>query len=724
MSRVALGKRRNRHHVGLGLAVLVTAVMMVGLSWAGPAALLRLEHISLNLRFLLRGERAPGDEVVLVAVDDRSLKEIGRWPWSRDKQARVVEAIAQDGAKVIGLDLMYLEPEAPDIHLSLEEVRSLAKTSEVTAPAWQELLAQKLAQADTDRQFTQSLDDAKTVVLAMPVDGPQTQRSGFGSSATTGAPAFIQRHQFMLVRGIHGGEAFEPYRVSGVLPPLKPFADAAISLGHVYSPPDPDGVTRYAPLAIGYGDREDYYPSFALEIARVYLGVPRDRMVLAFGQGVLLGDVLVPTDHKARLLVNYVGRERTFRSVSATDVIHKRVPPGTFTGRAVLLGASALATYDQKVTPFSANIPGLELNATVVENILHGSYLSKTLWSGPIDLTIVLLLGLGLGAVLTRVRAVSGAVVAMTALLGYLAAAQYVFVVYGIWLDVVPPVLTLVSVFLVMTVMRFTTEERKAREIRALFSSYVSPLIVEELIKDPSKATLGGRRKELTMLFSDVAGFTTFSERHIAEDVVAQLNEYLGAMTEVIIRWNGTLDKFVGDAIVAYWGAPIEQPDHVELAIKCALHMRKQLSELQEKWRAEGRVPFDNGIGINTGVAVVGNIGAEGKKMDYTMIGDQVNLAARVQELTRTFGCPIVITEYTAGHLKDLIGDEASSDNKGRLGHVALRKLGRVRVKGKDKTVVAYGLESLNREEASRIDDLEPIVLPVESSHWAGVTGH
>ncbi|MGH7166584.1 MAG: adenylate/guanylate cyclase domain-containing protein, partial [Nitrospiraceae bacterium] len=168
------------------------------------------------------------------------------------------------------------------------------------------------------------------------------------------------------------------------------------------------------------------------------------------------------------------------------------------------------------------------------------------------------------------------------------------------------------------------------------------------------------------------------------------------------------LDKFVGDSIVAYWGAPVEQPDHVELAIKCALHMRKRLAELQDTWRAEGRVPFENGVGINTGVAVVGNIGAEGKKMDYTMIGDQVNLAARVQELTRTFGCPIVITEFTASRLKHLIGDVASSDNKGRLGHVALRKLGTVRVKGKDQTVVAYGLESLKRDEASWIDDRGP----------------
>jgi len=205
-----------------------------------------------------------------------------------------------------------------------------------------------------------------------------------------------------------------------------------------------------------------------------------------------------------------------------------------------------------------------------------------------------------------------------------------------------------------------------------------------------------------------VAGFTTFREKHSAEDVVAQLNEYLGAMTEVVFRWNGTLDKFVGDAIVVFWGAPLDQPDHVELAIKCALHMRKRLSELQVKWRAEGKVVLDNGIGINTGMVVVGNIGAEGKKMDYTMIGDHVNLASRAEGLTRKFKCPIVITEYTAARLKNMIEAEQSGDNQGRLGHVSLRKLGSVRVKGKDEAVVAYALESLKREETSRVDEEAP----------------
>ena len=246
--------------------------------------------------------------------------------------------------------------------------------------------------------------------------------------------------------------------------------------------------------------------------------------------------------------------------------------------------------------------------------------------------------------------------------------------------------------------------EQQAKQIRAIFSNYVSPQIVEELIKDPEKARLGGQRKELTMLFSDLVGFTSFSENHSAEQVVAQLNEYLAAMTEVVFHWHGTLDKFVGDAIVAFWGAPLDQPDHVERATKCALHMQKRLGELQAKWTAEGKVLLSNGIGLNTGEVLVGNIGAEGKKMDYTMIGDHVNLAARVEGLTRKFA-PVMITEFTAERVKRLIAAEERSDNQGRLGHAHLRKLGAVKIKGRDRQVVVYSLASLPRHTNSRIDE-------------------
>ncbi len=705
MAQGWLGKTTTIHRLGFGLGAGITAVMLA-LSLLSPSLLVRLENTFLDFRFKLRGERPTGQEIVLVVIDEKSLKELGRWPWSRDKQAQLVTAIEADGAKVIGLDIIYTEAEVTEYLRELREIIATANVTGAASPALRELLHKKLAVVDTDDQFAKSLQMAKTVVLALPLLVPERQPAGQDIPQRTTAPGYIKRSEFMLVRLARSGEALEPHRATEALFPLKQFAEEAAGLGHVYGLPDLDGVTRYEYLVLRHQDA--YYPSFGLEVARVYLGVPKDRMSLTLGEGVRLDEVLIPTDQKARMLINYAGRERSFQYVSATDVIHQRVPPGTFRDKAVLVGTAALATYDQETTPFSANFPGVEKNATVVENILHRQFLEKSVWSGALEVSMILLCGLTLTYGLQKLRALPGAIVASSVFIGYVVVAQYLFVTQGIWIPVLTPLLTIALTFMTLTVLSFMTKERQAKEIRTMFSSYVSPRIVEELIKSPTLATLGGQRKALTMLFADLVNFTTFSEKHSAEDVVTQLNEYLGAMTEVVFRWNGTLDKFVGDEMVVFWGAPLEQPDHAELAIKCALHMRKRLGELQEKWKTEGKFQLDHGIGINTGTALVGNIGAEGKKMDYTMIGDQVNLAARFQGLTRKFGCPIVITESTAGRLKSMIGAEEKGDNRGHLGHVSLRKLGSVKVKGKDKPVGAYAVESLQREELSKVEDMAP----------------
>ena len=691
------------YRLGLGVRIGIT-IVMAWLSWLGPGPLVRLENTFLDSQFKLRGTRPVGQEVVLVVIDERSLQELGRWPWSRDKQAQLVREIGDGGAKVIGLDLIYAEAETTDFLRDLQEIISTTQETGALPRVSRQILEKMLAVADADHQFANSLRAVHNVVLAFPLIVPETRLVQQDILQKTATPQVIKKSEFMLVRQASRREALQPYRATAALPPLTPFVDEAVGLGHIYSLPDPDGVTRHEYLALRYGDA--YYPSFALEIARSYLGVPRDRMSLVLEEGVHLGDVLIPLDHRARMLINYAGPDQSFPYVSATDVVHKRVPPGTFRGKAVLVGGTALGTYDQKATPLSANFPGVEKNATVVENIVHRQFLSKSIWSGPLEIGLVLLFGLTLTYALQKLRALPGTVITGTAFLGYLATAEYLFISQDTSIPVITPLSTITLVFIASTVSSFMAKEKQAREIRAMFSSYVSPRIVEELMSSPSKATLGGQRKELTMLFADLTGFTSFSEKHPAEEVVAQLNEYLGAMTDIVFRWNGTLDKFVGDAIVVFWGAPLDQPDHAELAIKCALHMRKRLGELQAKWRAEGKAELDNGIGINTGIVVVGNIGAEGKKIDYTVIGDQVNLAARFQGLTRRFGCSIVMTEYTAERIKGLIEVEDLGDNRGRLGHVRLRKYGAVKIRGREKLVGAYAVEALKQGEASRIEDL------------------
>lgn len=708
MAQRWLGQTRKIRSLGMALALSITVVMLL-LATLDPVWLQALEDTFLNFQFKVRGARPSSGEIVIVAVDEASLKEIGRWPWSRDVQAELVRAIAAGRPRVIGLDVIYTEPETPEALQALQTLKRLAATRGSASPAIRSVILESLEAADVDRHFEASLRAAGRVVLAVPFLVPEQEASGgSATSSTRPLPAALARTQFMVLRQTGGGEALAPLRAVTASPPLAPFAEAALSLGHVYTLPDRDGVTRHEYLALGYGDEDTYYPAFALEIARLALETPREHMALVLGEGIQLGDRFIPTDQKSRLLINYLGPHRTFPFVSAADVVRGRVPAAFFDRKVVLVGTAAIGAYDQKVTPLSANFPGVEKNATVVDNVLRQTFIRKSLWFEIVDYGLILVFGLTLGWALPRLRALSGALLALSLTAVVTVAVHLAFVTAGIWVDFVGPLLTILGVFIAVTVLRFMTEEKQAKEIHRMFSHYVSPRIVEELIKDPAKARLGGQRKELSMLFCDVAKFTSFSERRSAEDVVAQLNEYLTAMTEVIFRWNGTLDKFVGDAIVVFWGAPLDQPNHVELSIKCALHMRQRLGELQEKWRAEGREPFDNGIGINTGEVLVGNIGAEGKKMDYTMIGDQVNLAARVEGLTRKFPYPIILTEYTARSLKALMAEADRPGNEDRLGHVALHRLGTIRVVGKEAPVVAYGLEALGRDQASRVIEEAP----------------
>jgi len=355
-------------------------------------------------------------------------------------------------------------------------------------------------------------------------------------------------------------------------------------------------------------------------------------------------------------------------------------------GKIILIGPTAMGIYDLRVTPFSPVMPGVEKHANVIASILENRFIrSATHFS---NVLILLLSGFLFSLMVARVKAIGASVITGGILLILFFSGYFLLTQKGLWINVTYPSINILAILISATAYNYAVEERYARKIRAMFSSYVAEKIVNELIKNPGMAKLGGERRELTILFSDVRGFTTFSEQHTPEEVVAILNEYLGAMTEIIFKWEGTLDKFMGDAILAFWGAPMKQENHEELAIRCALNMVMRIQELQEKWKSEGKPLLTAGIGINTGDVLVGNIGAEGKKMDYTVIGDHVNLGSRVESLTKKYHAQILITEFTMSKLTEFI--QAS-----RIGHVAAIGLEKVVVKGKERDVGIYELKSL-----------------------------
>lgn len=629
----------------------------------------KVESKTYDLRLHLRNyfkPQEPMKDIIIVSVDEESIKDIGRWPWRRDVQAALVSKISKGRPKVIGIDIMYTEPESKE----------------------------------TDEKLAKAFREAGNVVLATPFFVTQDKKKTVDNSDI---PDYLWDAAFMEVKSPKGIKwkdfAIQPESVN---PPLEELSKAS-TLGHVYALPDLDGVIRREILYLNYGD--DCYPQLSLQIARIALGVQMKDMILYPASEVKIGGREIKTDIRGRVLINYVGGAKSYLYKSATDVLHDRIPAEFFKDKIVLIGTSALATYDQKVTPLAADIPGVEKNATVVQNIIMNNFNRPS--PGIIELIIIIITGILFGLTLPRLKAIKSSAIAIGFVVSYILISCYLLIYYGFWMNLIYPVTNMLSIFVIQTIIRFFFEEKKARDIRKMFSSYVSPKIVEILISNPEKAGIGGIRREITVLFSDIRGFTSISEKHSPEEVVAILNEYLGEMTEIVFKWDGTLDKFIGDAILAFWGAPIIQENHAELAVKCALNMIEKLDELQKKWEAEGKPKLDIGVGINTGEVLVGNIGAVGKKMDYTVIGDHVNLGSRVESLTRKYNVRILITESTLNKIRDPLG-------AGLLGHVSVLGKEKVIVKGKAKPVGIFELTTLEHSAESKIVECEDRVVELK----------
>jgi len=622
--------------------VVSTGCFLVLNLWAPQFVEERVESLLIDFRFQLRNLIAPPavpQNIIIVEIDEKSLEKYGRWPWSRVRQAKLIDGIVRAKPSVLAIDIFYPERE------SRKADAALAKT---------------LAKA------------RGTIILA----------AGFDTTATTPVepPDFLLDNALVNIK--------DQSRLSQAPVVNKPKTSiAALSsqalLGHVYSPADLDGKLRWEYLYIKYAD--DIYPSLSLVTAAQALGKTIADITVYAGRGVQVGDTYIPVEPAGRMRIDYLGRDRTLRYISAADILSGAFQPSDLKDKVVFLGTSAISTYDFVVTPFSARMPGVEKNATVVENILNKRFLKNA----PLSVVsfVVLVTGLILSFLLPQMRAMHGLILSL-ALMGVFAAGnQYLFAYRGYYANFFYPFanMTLISVF--SAGYKYLTEERKAKELKKMFSHYVSPKIVEELLKNPDLAKLGGYRREITVLFSDVRGFTTFSEKRKPEEVVTHLNEYLQEMTDIIFKWDGTLDKFVGDEIMAFWGAPLEQPNHAELAVKCALNMSDRLEELQAKWRAEGKEPLDNGIGLNTGDVLVGNIGSADKKMDYTIMGDHVNLGARIETLTRKYDSRVLISEFTYAKIEHLV-------QEGKFYRVDMKEIDTVKVKGKDIPVKVFGIHS------------------------------
>lgn len=636
-----------------------------------------IEYKLFDLKFLFRGPVPAGPEVVIVAVDDASLKQVGRWPWSREVIAQLLERLKAAGPRVVALDIIFAEREETAAVASLRRLGRDLRQAGLKTPEIARLLAREEERADVDRRLTQAIAAPPATVLGFYFTGVGGRRLETTPQSFLG-PAAIQASTYNLVRFLDQKPARLPLvGARGAEVNLPEITAAAAGGGFFNMIPDPDGTVRWLPLAVVFGP--DIFAPLSLVSLQHFQGRPPLSLTLSeWGvEELRLGPLSLPVDRFSRLLVNYLGPPGAFPVYSAADVLAGRLPPEAFKDRLVMVGATAVGIYDLRVTPFSGVCPGVEIQATVMDNILRGSFLEQPLGGRLPVLGLLVALGLFLGVALPRLPATQSFLLAFYLSGGYLVGNYLLFRHWGWQVDLFYPLLEIALVYTGVTVQRFLAEEQERARLKKAFQSYVAPAVVEEIIRHPESLKLGGERRELSLLFCDIRGFTTLSETLEPEQLVAVLHDFLNPMSEIIVQHGGTLDKYMGDAIMALFGAPLRMEDHAPRACRAALAMVATLQRLDREWAGMGRPPLNIGIGINTGPVAVGNMGSD-RLFDYTAVGDHVNLASRLEGLNKYYATNILVSEYTV----DRLGE----------GFI-LQEVDLVRVKGKTHPLAIYEVQ-------------------------------
>jgi adenylate cyclase len=645
-----------------------------------------IELRTLDMRFRLRGPRQPGPAVVIVAIDQKSQDVLGKWPFARRHWAEAMDYLREAQAKVIAFDINFPQP---DENSALQALRVVKKQYDASAlrvekdPHFEHELSSLQEDADNDQKFEDALSRFPDAVLGyffLPASETGEQDQALVDEFLNFLS--FQAYPQVVTDPPDHPEFIEKYEgpiFHGLSPNLPRFALYAKNFGFFNVLPDPDGVVRRAAAIIRFGDF--FYPSLDIAAALAYTNYSLEQAAVIFNENGLwridFGEVAIPTDPHGFVQIDFHGRAGTFPTYSFADVVQRKLPPELFRDRLVLFGPTATGVGDMAVTPFQTEAyPGVEVHANFIDNILQGSFLRRGPRENLIDMAFIVLFSLGAGILLSVVPSVRATAVLIVFLGFFLWLAYYLFDTKRIWIAAFLPTATLTLNYAGIVSYRFFFEEREKKKMHGAFQQYVAPSVINQLLQQPDLLRLGGEEKVLTAMFADIRGFTSLSEGMSPSALVDLLNEYLSEMTEVIFRSWGTLDKYIGDAIMAFWGAPYPQPDHPERACHAALEMLETLAVLQKKWEAEGRPIMNIGIGVHTGPMLVGNMGSS-HRFNFTIMGDNVNLASRLEGLNKQFGTRLIVSETTYQMVRD---------------QVVARELDLIRVKGKTQPVTIYEL--------------------------------
>lgn len=646
--------------VAIGLAVLT---LTAALNNAYPHALERVQLISGDWRLYHSHLPQPTGQVVVARIDDKSIAELGRWPWNRAVQARLVKALADDKAAVVGFDVLMSEADSADVQR--DAIAAQLRAEGISAKDLASLTAQ-----GNDRAFAAAIATQGETYLGYAFSSHQLQEQQAGGSLQDYRTSFLEPPPlaYAIVRKSADANVTTMH-ARGYLPPIPILNSAARGVAYVDIDADQDGAARSYPAVVRINGR--FCVPLFLALADAYAG--HAPLTLAFDRGgvsgISLAGMSIPVDEIGRMMVHFRGKAGSIPSYSVADIIAGRIPPGALAGKIIIVGVTGHALGDRFVTPMGGDFPGVEIQANAVDDVLAGDFIVRngTLalaeeWAG-------LLLGVAVSIAAALMPAFASALVALGLLGAYIGYATWRLRENGELLGIIFPIVTVGLTYLVTMTWRYFTEGAEKRFIRHAFEHYLHPDVIASLVDSRNGLKLGGERCHLSILFSDIVGFTTRAERSEAEPLVALLNDYTTVMTNLVLESGGVVDKLMGDGIMAFWGPPLNLPNPARKAVDCALRMLEELDAMA--MRDERFRDFKIGIGICTGEAIVGNFGGD-RSFSYSVIGDTVNLASRLEGLTRQFKVGLLVNQQTI--------DEAGD------GLIA-RPLGRVRVKGKDQLV-------------------------------------
>jgi adenylate cyclase len=651
--------------LGLGSAAVVLAINAGG--WLDRAEMATYDW---RIRAAVADPPDVSPDIVLVEINNTSIRDLapffGRWPWPRMAIAALIDFLNRAPAKVIAVDVGFFE-----------EQRNISFKIGDDGP--------ELTGEESDAMLAASVAASKHVILL----ADATYRGTSAGEEVT-KPAEWRGAPYRLGKSVE--------EVPLVLPPFQSLTDAAAALGHNFLALDPDGPARRIPPFIRVGDK--YLPSLGVAAALMASGVPASDVTLQEGF-VRIGDRMLPllptrvqdendasrVHEQWSTLINYRAPasfkgDRPYKSYearhlfAAEDAIQRGekpdLDPGLFKDKIVFVGLTASGLLDIFPTPFQREtMPGIQLHASVADSILSNKFLRPA--SQMSGVVVVFVSAILVGLVSASLPFTAALAASLLGVAGWTAWAVRAFQ-GGLWLPMATPLVTMAVALFGGTAYRYFVEDREKRKVKRLFGRYVSKDVYTQLLEHPELAQLGGRRRTMTVLFSDIRGFTAVTEKGNPEDLVAQLNEYFSKMVEVVFHHKGTVDKFVGDMVMALFGAPVDDVDHAEHAVAAAASMVAELSVLNAKWVSEGKTPLDIGIGVNSGDMIAGNIGSS-SIMSYTVIGDNVNLGSRLESLNKEYRSRIIISDATRTQLK---------------GAYQIRPLGEVVVKGKTRAVAIY----------------------------------